>query len=145
MIWYLYFKTPLVIKQLFKNALKITFLLFFAGLFFLSSNGCDFGRNENCSSTVGIDLPLTIFPAQDTFAVGDTIWINSLVPGEITDTKSGAIYKGEDYFAPLSFAIEEEFVKAMQHCFMNYADTQMLIAKWSQVLQMRMKKKLQKT
>jgi hypothetical protein len=62
--------------------------LLFAVIILLS--GCDnIFDTKDCNQTYVFSIPFTIFPAKDTFQIGDTLWLESIIPDELTDKLTG--------------------------------------------------------
>lgn len=72
---------------------KILFLLISATTFLFSACDSDCPRVVNYK----FQIPLTLNPAQDSFFIGDTIWISSVFSEELLDLNSNKSYPLEDF------------------------------------------------
>ena len=72
---------------------KILFSLIFTTILLFSA--C----NPECDKTIEykFQIPMTLTPAQDTFSIGDTIWIHSSFSEEMLDLNSNKSYALEDF------------------------------------------------
>lgn len=71
---------------------------FFSAFFFCFQDcgSCD-KSTTNCLVTYRIEVPIDITPLKDTIELGDTLWINSIIPNELEDLNSGDQISVFDY------------------------------------------------
>ena len=76
----------LINHPLFQNIFLMKYLLkcFFL-LLILAIVGCPYQSEEICFEEYQINIPITLFPQIDTFKLGDTIWIESLLSHALVD------------------------------------------------------------
>ncbi len=55
----------------------------------ISTFSCCNCKDKNCPDALFYQVPYTLTPAQDTFNLGDTIWIEMDFPEEMTDVNGG--------------------------------------------------------
>lgn len=68
-------------------------------LFLMMTASC--GNKKKCDGQPGLsyifELPVKIFPAKDTFIVGDTIWIENSFSNNLFNIDNGKIYNVDNY------------------------------------------------
>ena len=77
--------------------------LVFLPFIILCFNGC-FLPGKDCFKDHRFTIDFNIFPAQDTFHVGDTIWISSTIPEELLDEENQEMLDVSDIKFPIIFA-----------------------------------------
>lgn len=71
-------------------------IMFFA--FFALLTNCNLSCDpKDCWRTYEFTIPFSITPALDTFQIGDTLWLQSLIPNNITDNATGELVPVNDF------------------------------------------------
>jgi hypothetical protein len=81
-------------------------LLLLAGL----CSGCLWDPDGKCTTDLSLRFTTTVSPARDTFRIGDTLWVESVVPDTLQDFKSGIRYDATEINTAMNFTFEEEMV-----------------------------------
>jgi hypothetical protein len=69
-------------------------------------SGC-FLSTDDCFKEYDLAIEVTLSPALDTFDVGDTIWISSRIPTELTNSITGEAVDVTDVNFPVDFTIDQ--------------------------------------
>ncbi len=60
---------------------------------------------EDCIIEYDFTIPMSISPALDTFRVGDTLWLESVIPAELKDNNTGEMIDVSDFDFNISTAL----------------------------------------
>lgn len=73
-------------------------------IFLLNSSTCT--KNDNCGHSHKFSIPFSLSPANDSFLIGDTIWIAAEFSDELLDSNDNKKYKLEDidFFTDFAFS-----------------------------------------
>jgi hypothetical protein len=79
-------------------------------IYILILSGCWIVKpDDDCFTDLSLSYSVTITPAQDTFRIGDTLWVEHTVPDTFIDFKSNIKYTTEGYNTPMVIIFEETF------------------------------------
>ena len=101
----------------------LIFLLFLSSFFIplLFCNGC---KEQNCPPSLLYLLPYTISPVQDTFQLGDTIWIEMNFGDVLTDSNGNIQNTFSDYDFRLELVCGRFDIDPPQSTAVSFFDTQ---------------------
>jgi hypothetical protein len=68
---------------------KLTSFLAFTAILCSGCTSCLDPDGEDCIKKYNFTIPISIYPVRDTFHVGDTIWVESLVQNNLVNNLSG--------------------------------------------------------
>jgi hypothetical protein len=77
-----------------------------AAVSILLLSGC-FLSTDDCFKEYDLAIEVTLSPALDTFDIGDTIWISSRIPRELTNNITGEAVDVSDTSFPIKFSIDQ--------------------------------------